>query len=86
VAAQRLGASTLASYRKNIRLHIDPYLGEITLSRLTGAAVDVWMRKLEVSGRVDGRGGLSARELHGVEGQRYEGPSCRSRRAIHLSG
>src|SRR4051794_24436691 len=46
VAGQRLSASTLSSYRKNIRLHIDPYLGETTLARLTGAAVDAWMRTL----------------------------------------
>ena len=66
VAGQRLSASTLASYRKNIRLHIDPYLGETPLSRLTGAAVDAWMRKLETSGRADGRGGLSARTVRYV--------------------
>jgi hypothetical protein len=57
VAGQRLSVSTVASYRKNIRLHIDPHLGETPLSRLTGAAVDAWMRKLERSGRADGRGG-----------------------------
>jgi hypothetical protein len=60
VAGQRLSASTVSSYRKNIRLHIDPYLGETTLARVTGGAVDAWMRTLEVSGRADGRGGLSA--------------------------
>jgi hypothetical protein len=38
VAGQRLSASTLASYRKNIRLHIDAHLGETPLARLTGAA------------------------------------------------
>ncbi len=58
--ARRLSASTVSSYRKNIRLHIDPYLGEKTLARLTGGAVDAWMRTLEASVRVDGRGGLSA--------------------------
>ena len=40
IAGQRLSASTLASYRKNIRLHISPYLGDTTLPRLTGAAVE----------------------------------------------
>ncbi|MEA3217603.1 MAG: hypothetical protein QOJ19_3759, partial [Acidimicrobiia bacterium] len=66
IAGQRLSASTLASYRKNIRLHIDPYLGETTLPRITGAAVDAWMRKLEESGRADGQGGLSARTVRYV--------------------
>src|SRR3954447_3131109 len=54
MAGQRLSASTLSSYRKNIRLHISPYLGETPLTRLTGSAVDVWMRRLEASGRADG--------------------------------
>ena len=66
VCGQRLSAATLASYRKNIRLHIDPHLGETPLARLTGAAVDAWMRKLETSGRADGRGGLSARTVRYV--------------------
>jgi integrase len=66
VSGQRLSASTLASYRKNIRLHIDPYLGETPLARLTGAAVDAWMRRLETSGRADGQGGLSARTVRYV--------------------
>jgi integrase len=66
VAGQRLSASTVSSYRKNIRLHIDPYLGETPLTRLTGAAVDAWMRRLETSGRADGTGGLSARTVRYV--------------------
>jgi integrase len=66
VAGQRLSASTVSSYRKNIRLHIDPYLGETPLTRLTGAAVDAWMPRLEASGRADGRGGLSARTVRYV--------------------
>ncbi len=66
VCGQRLSAATLASYRKNIRLHIDPHLGETPLARLTGAAVDAWMRRLETSGRADGRGGLSARTVRYV--------------------
>jgi integrase len=66
IETQRLSPATLASYRKNIRLHIDPYLGATPLSRLTGAAVDAWMRTLETSGRADGRGGLSARTVRYV--------------------
>ena len=66
IQGQRLSPSTLSSYRKNIRLHIDPYLGEQLIVRLTGAAVDAWMRKLEASGRADGQGGLSARTVRYV--------------------
>jgi site-specific recombinase XerC len=51
VQGQRLSPATLASYQKNIRLHIDPYLGEQLIARLTGSAVDAWMQKLEASGQ-----------------------------------
>ena len=66
IKGQRLSLSTLSSYRKNIRLHIDPYIGAQPVARLTGSAVDAWMRKLEASGRADGRGGLSARTVRYV--------------------
>jgi integrase len=66
IKGQRLSPSTLSSYRKNIRLHIDPYLGEQLVARLTGSAVDAWMRELEASGRADGQGGLSARTVRYV--------------------
>ena len=36
------------------------------VARLTGSAVDTWMRKLEESGRADGQGGLSARTVRYV--------------------
>lgn len=45
---------------------LDPYLGEHMVARLTGSAVDTWMRKLEESGRADGRGGLFARTVRYV--------------------
>ncbi|TFV66916.1 UNVERIFIED_ORG: site-specific integrase [Bacillus sp. AZ43] len=66
IQGQRLSPATLASYRKNIRLHIDPYLGGQPIARLTGPAVDAWMRRLEESGRADGQGGLSARTVRYV--------------------
>jgi hypothetical protein len=56
----------LASYRKNVRLHVAPYLGATPMDRLTGTAVDAWMRTLEASGRVDGQGGLSPRTVRYV--------------------
>jgi hypothetical protein len=59
----RLAPSTLASYRKNIRLHIKPKLGSIQLTRLTTAQINVWLRDLEATGRKDHETGtgLSAR-------------------------
>ncbi|MDT0278239.1 tyrosine-type recombinase/integrase [Blastococcus goldschmidtiae] len=66
IQGQRLSPATLASYRKNIRLHVDPYLGAQPVARLTGPSVDAWMRMLEESGRADGQGGLSARTVRYV--------------------
>jgi Phage integrase, N-terminal SAM-like domain len=63
---QRLAPGTLASYRKNVRLHVGPYLGAIPMGRLTGTAIDAWMRTLEASGRADGQGGLSPRTVRYV--------------------
>src|SRR3954452_18731238 len=66
IQGQRLSPSTLASYRKNIRLHIDPHLGAHPVARLTDPAVDAWMRRPEESGRADGQGGLSPRTVRYV--------------------
>jgi integrase len=63
IQGQRLSPATVASYRKNIRLHIDPHLGSRQVARLTGPMVDIWMRRLESAGRADGTGGLSARTV-----------------------
>lgn len=67
-AGLRLGDSTVASYRKNIRLHITPYIGGVALASLTTAKIDALYRTLEESGRRDGKGelvgaGLSARTV-----------------------
>jgi integrase len=56
-----LAPSTIASYRKNIRLHVQPYLGSVPLAQLTPAKLTAHYRQLEKSGRADGGGGLSAR-------------------------
>ncbi|WP_448639420.1 hypothetical protein [Geodermatophilus sp. URMC 63] len=63
---QRLAPATLASYWKNVRLHIAPRLGATPMDRLTRTAVDAWMRTLEASGRADGQGGLSPRTVRYV--------------------
>ncbi len=65
IQGQRLSPSTLSSYRKNIRLHIDPYLGGQLVARLTGSAVDAWMWTLEASGWSSRRPGRALR-AHGA--------------------
>jgi integrase len=56
-AGLRLAPSTLASYRKNIRLHIKPDIGSVPLAQLTTARIDAMYRTLETSGRADHREG-----------------------------
>jgi integrase len=65
----RLAPSTIASYRKNIRLHIVPSLGNLPLAQLTATRLDVLYRQLESGGRADHRQG--------------EGLSARTTRYIH---
>lgn len=63
----QLGQSTISSYRKNVRLHVVPYLGHLRLEALTGTRLSGLYRELEVSGRRDGReGGLSPRTVRYV--------------------
>ena len=59
----QLAPSTVASYRKNVRLHIAPHLGQVPLAQLTPAMLTKLYRDLEKSGRADGQGGLSARTV-----------------------
>jgi integrase len=60
----RLAPSTVASYRKNVRLHLVPAIGSVPLQRLTGPAITAMYRELETSGRKDHQtGGLSPRTV-----------------------
>jgi integrase len=59
--------STISSYRKNVRLHLKPYLGAIPLSSLTSVRVAALYRELQQSGRRDWKGGgLSPRTVRYV--------------------
>lgn len=62
----RLSPSTIASYRKNVRLHVQPYLGKLRLEQLTGTRLTALYRQLEREGRADGTGGLAARTVRYV--------------------
>ena len=54
----RVGPQTKASYRKNWRLHVEPYaIAEVPLARLTGQRLTAHYRVLETSGRKDHREG-----------------------------
>lgn len=58
--------STIASYRKNVRLHVVPHLGALRLDQVTGTRLTKLYRQLETSGRADGKGGLSPRTVRYV--------------------
>jgi integrase len=63
LAGLRLAPSTVASYRKNVRLHIKPYLGAVPLASLTTARINALYRELEASGRRDHRGERTGQPL-----------------------
>ena len=52
----RLAPSTVASYRKNVRLHIEPYIGALPLASLTSARLTALYCELETSGWRDQKG------------------------------
>lgn len=67
----RLAPSTVASYKKNIRLHVTPHLGSVPLAQITPARLDAVYRALEKDGRADYRSGeglspRSVRYIHAV--------------------
>ena len=64
----RLAPSTVASYRKNMRLHVLPYIGAVPLASLTSARIAALYRQLEAAGRADHRKGegLSSRTVRYV--------------------
>jgi len=70
VEGMRIAPQTRASYRKNVRNHIEPYpIAKVPLARLTGQQLTAHYRKLESSGRKDHKTG--------------EGLSARTTRYIH---
>lgn len=53
----RLAPSTVASYRKNVRLHITPNIGMVPLASVTSARLTKLYVELEKDGRADHRAG-----------------------------
>ncbi len=62
----RLAETTAASYRKNVRLHVKPYIGSIRLDHVTPAKLTALYRELETSGRRCGTGSLGPRTVRYV--------------------
>ncbi|WP_175280143.1 tyrosine-type recombinase/integrase [Prescottella equi] len=70
LASLRLAPGTAANYRRNIRLHLTPHVGDVRLADLTGARLSRLYRQLETDGfkrgSKAGRQGLSARTVRYV--------------------
>ena len=68
--AATLRPTTLNGYRRSLELHVKPYLGNKTLSKITAVDLRSLYRSLQETGRVhprDGQSpGLSARTVHGI--------------------
>jgi integrase len=56
-------STTLASYEQNVRLHVLPHLGALTLQALDPGHLNGLYARLLETGRTDGMGGLSARTV-----------------------
>lgn len=57
---------TYRKYRQCIDTHIIPYFGDVSCSAITQNAVDEFLRQKRLSGRLDGKGGLSPSTIRGM--------------------
>jgi integrase len=62
-AAHNVRPRTLDGYRDIIKQHLVPAIGAVTLTRLTPAHIQHYYSMALESGRLDGKGGLSARTV-----------------------
>jgi integrase len=58
-----LRKSTIAGYRRNLEQHVLPHLGNVELQSLTSSQIDNFYAKKQKDGRLDGKGGLSAKSM-----------------------
>jgi integrase len=64
----RVRPSTWLSYQRSLERHVIPALGELELQRLAPAVLMAFYRSLLTAGRLDGRGGLSAKSVKNIHG------------------
>lgn len=57
---------TYRRYRQCIDAHIIPYFGQLRCSAITQSVVDTFLKQKRMSGRLDGKGGLSRSTLRGM--------------------
>jgi integrase len=58
-----LKKSTVSSYKSIVEQHIVPYLGNVELQKLTSSHIDRFYSEKLKNGRLDGKGGLSAKSV-----------------------
>jgi integrase len=63
VIESKLSLKTFSRYQEIVKLHLIPAFGKIHLQKLNGLHVEAYYAKARVSGRVDGKGGLSEQTL-----------------------
>jgi integrase len=55
--------STFRSYKQHVECHICPHIGFVRMQKLSGAQINALYAKLAVSGKRDGKTGLSAQSI-----------------------
>lgn len=58
--------STYAKYRTNIENHILPQMGQVEITELNSMKINLYMEYLKERGRVDKKGGLSAKYIRDI--------------------
>ncbi|MCA6102773.1 tyrosine-type recombinase/integrase [Bradyrhizobium australafricanum] len=61
--SKKIGAKTAERYAELINNQIVPYIGGVTLQKLTAIEIENWHNRLASAGRKDGKGGLSNRTI-----------------------
>src|SRR5450759_29221 len=67
--AATIRPSTFRSYKQHVECHICPQLGSVQLQKLSGSQINALYAKLSLSGKKDGKSGLSPltiRHVHAV--------------------
>lgn len=66
LAQADIKVSTRARYRFLLERHILPHLGQISVSRLTAKELSAFLLHMRSAGRLDGKGGLSAKTVRDI--------------------
>jgi len=82
--ALHVSPRTLVSYREQIERHILPALGAIPLAQLQPHNLEKYYARMLASGRVDGKGGLSAQTVRYHHGLIYEALKHAVKRGIAM--